>query len=103
MIYILQHLKDKYPAINKVNVFSDGASSQFKQRYLFSNLYIWQQKFHIDISWNFYATSHGKGVVDGLGGTVKRAVWRHVRSCRAHVTNASLFYDVAKERNQNVM
>jgi len=39
--YLIRFLKDKYPAIKKINVFfSDGASSQFKQRFLFSNLYL---------------------------------------------------------------
>ena len=27
------------------------------------------------MSWHFFATSHGKGVVDGIGGVVKRLVW----------------------------
>ncbi|CAF1449742.1 unnamed protein product, partial [Didymodactylos carnosus] len=32
-------------------------------------------EYKIALSWSFFATSHGKGVVDGLGGTVKRLVW----------------------------
>ena len=40
------------------------------------------------VIWNFFATPHGKGVVDGLGGTVKRAEWRHVRSGKVHMTTA---------------
>ena len=26
--------------------------------------------------WNFFATSHGKGACDGIGGTVKRAAYQ---------------------------
>ena len=37
----------------------------------------------LKIRWNFFATSHGKGVVDGIGGTLKRTVWRHVKAERA--------------------
>ena len=48
------------------------------------------------------ATSHGKGVVDGLGGTVKRSVWRYVRSSRGNAGTPILFYQVAKERNPEV-
>ena len=44
--------------------FSDGATSQFKQRYLFSNLHSWEMEHDIELSWNFFATSHGKGVVE---------------------------------------
>ena len=43
---------------------------------------------HLKLTWNFFAISHEKGVVDGLGGTVKRAVWRHVRSGQVHRTTA---------------
>ena len=45
---------------------------------------------------NFFATSHGKGVVDGIGGTVKRVVWSLVRSDQARITNAKEFADVAQ-------
>ena len=84
---LFNHLKQKYPCIEQLDVFTDGASSQFKQRFLFSNLYAWEQEHGFKIKWYYFATSHGKGVVDGIGGTVKRAVWRHVRSGHAHVSN----------------
>ena len=32
----------------------------------------------MDLNWHFLATSHGKGVVDALGGTAKRLVYRAV-------------------------
>lgn len=102
MDYIFKNLLEKYPQIKKINVFSDGPSSQFKQRFLFSNLYTWEEKHKVNVIWNFFATSHGKGVVDGLGGTVKRSVWRHVRSEQAHITNPQEYAVVAKERNPNI-
>ena len=43
------------------------------------------------------ATSHGKGVVDGIGGTVKRAVWRHIRSERSHITTPQVYSALAKQ------
>ena len=70
-----------------VHIFSDGAASQFKQRYLFSNLHKWETKFGVVLKWHFFATSHGKGVVDGLGGTAKRVVWDRIRAGTV-VTNA---------------
>ena len=68
---IFQSLWAKFPSIKTVNVFSDGPTSQFKQRFLFSNLHYWEQDHDISIRWNFFATSHEKSVVDGIGGTVK--------------------------------
>ena len=41
-------------------------------------------------------------MVDGLGGTVKRAVWRHVRSGHAHVSNPEEYAAVAQQRNPNI-
>lgn len=52
-----------------------------------------------DLKWNFFATSHGKGVVDGLGGTVKRSVWRYVRSGKGNAATLMSFYKTAVERN----
>ena len=60
MEYIMKHLREKFPSIKVLNVFSDGAGSQFKQRFLFSNLYYWEQDHHLKLPWNFFATSHGK-------------------------------------------
>lgn len=98
MQYIFNHLKTECPDMKVINIFSDGASSQFKQKYLFSNLYAWEQEHDLMIIWNFFATSHGKGVVDGIGGTVKRAVLRHARSDQAHVTNAEEYAAIACQR-----
>ena len=39
--------------------------------------------------------------MDGLGGSVKRSVWRHIRSGQAHITTAKQYTSVAKERNPN--
>ena len=74
MQHVLHSLKVKFSTISSINIFSDGPTSQFKQRFLFSNLHYWEQAHEISIKWNFFATSHGKGVVDGIGGTVKRTV-----------------------------
>ena len=76
MSVLFRKLLEKYPSIEAINVFSDGAESQFKQQYLFSNLYGWEKEFSVCLTWNFFATSHGKGAVDGIGGTVKQNVWR---------------------------
>lgn len=72
MSYIFTTLKNKFTNVSHTNVFSDGASSQFKQRFLFSNFNRWKEDFGVNLRWSFFATSHGKGAVDGLGRTVKR-------------------------------
>lgn len=96
--YLLRYLKKEHSSIKSVQVFSDGPSSQFKQRYLFSNLFLFEQHHNIKLTWNFFATSHGKGVVDGIGGTVKRAVWRHMKTGKKTVVNTPKEYaDIASK------
>ena len=34
----------------------------------------WEKQFLYKIQWHFFATSHGQGVVDGTGGSVKGSV-----------------------------
>ena len=102
MNYILKYLRDRSEILKVLNVFSDGAGSQFKQKYLFSNLHAWEREYDIKLKWNFFATSHGKGVVDGIGGTIKRAVWRQVKTGHAHITTAEQYAKVAEERNPNI-
>lgn len=102
MEWIFGHLTSKFIGIKSITIFSDGAASQFKQKYLFANLYLWENQFDIKLTWNFFATSHGKGAVDGIGGTVKRSVWRHIKAGHQLVTTASEYADVAKARNPNI-
>ena len=91
-----------YSSIKLINVFSDGASSQFKQRHLFSNFYEWEKEFSINLIWNFFATSHGKGAVDGIGGTIKRSVWRQVKANSLPPHNTKSYAEIAKDRNPNI-
>ena len=44
---------------------------------------------------------HGKGVVDGIGGTVKRSVWR-AHLAGEIITDATQFYEVATEKCKNI-
>ena len=99
MSTIFSILREKYPDFDQINIFSDGPSSQFKQRFLFSNLHLWEEMFNCEMRWNFFATSHGKGIIDGLGGTVKRSVWRYVRSGKGFATTPQMFYELAVQRN----
>ena len=41
-----------------------------------------EDDFEVKAEWNFFATSHGKSVCDGIGGTIKRAVAKN--SVRPH-------------------
>ena len=79
--------------IKHLHMVTDGAASQFKNRFTLSNIsrphLIHQNLEAVDSS--FCATAHGKGPVDGVGGTVKRAVWRRILQKQALVNTAEDF------------
>ena len=87
----------KYPDLNTISFFSDGAASQFKQRYLFENLTYFEEDYGISATWNFFATSHGKGTVDGIGGHVKRLVFTACKT-GSHISGAESFATEACKR-----
>ncbi|CAF1047601.1 unnamed protein product [Didymodactylos carnosus] len=96
---ILNHLKTLLRNLKGINFFSDGAASQFKQRYHFRNLVSLASEYKISMHWCFFATSHGKGTVDAIGGVVKRVVWSAVlggEACRS----AADFVRIAKKKNR---
>ena len=64
--------------IETVFILSDGCASQFRSRYVFSLLT--HMRPYINIEWHYNEAHHGKGPMDGIGGTVKNLVYRRVLS-----------------------
>lgn len=62
--------------IKKIIYFSDGSGAQYKNKYNFVNLIEHENEFGVKAEWNFFATGHGKGACDGIGGTVKRRAYQ---------------------------
>ena len=68
---LINFLKVKFEVL-KITYFSDGCAAQYKNCKNFINLCYHKEDFGIPAEWHFFATSHGKGPCDGVGGTVKR-------------------------------
>ena len=85
MSKVIIPIKQKIGDIQVIHYYSDGAHSQCKNYKSFVNLCYHKIDHGIDAEWHFFATSHGKSVCDGIGGTAKSLA-----------TNASL---KATERN----
>lgn len=50
----------------------------------------------VHVQLNYFATSHGKGAMGGIGGTVKRLVWNAVMSGNSNIVyDAQSFFQVA--------
>ena len=59
---------------------TDGPSSELKNKYMVQLLRIFSHKFHKAFAWKYFATSHGRGPVDGIGGNAKSLVCKKVMS-----------------------
>ena len=55
----------------------------------------------MQLSWHFFATSHGKGVVDGIGESTKRLVYRSILSGQK-CTSAADFISIARSKTNNI-
>ena len=54
------------------------------------------------LTWDFFATSHGKEAVDGIGGTVKQTVWRATRAGSTVPCDAASYTEFAVKRNPSI-
>ena len=87
---LIHHLKSVFGPQNvkKLYYFSDGCAGQYKNCKSFLNLCHHKNDFGIDAEWHFFATSHGKGPSDGVGGTIKREAAKE--SLRRPISNQIL-------------
>ena len=73
---VLESVKSRHPNVRKVHYFTDGAVSQYKNRFNIRNMTMHKEDFGLECEWHFFATCHGKGPCDGIGGTTKRLTAR---------------------------
>ena len=93
-------LLSKPATLKALSIWSDGARSQFKHKYTLAAIAVLESKHDSKITWNFLATSHGKGPVDGIG-AAKHNVWNMVKTPQNQVTNVTSF-TTASETMPNV-
>ena len=102
---MINYLKEKlsFPIL-KVIYFSDGCAEQYKNRINFINFTHHKQDFDIPAEKHFFATSHGKGPYDGIGGTIKRETAYHSikQAYDSQILTARDLFLFAKEKLKNI-
>lgn len=104
---LVPFLKEKFAGLNRtlkrIKYFSDGAASQYKNRTNALNLRMHLKDFGVHAEWHFFASCHGKGPCDGLGGTIKREAAREsLQKVRKEgILNAQQLYDWARVKFQH--
>jgi hypothetical protein len=96
MVYTFQkHLiaffKENVPNISEIYYFSYGAFARYKNNNNSINLCHHNTDFGINAEWHFFATSHGKGACDGVGGTIKCLAARSSLQHHQILTPAQLY------------
>lgn len=88
---ILEELKEK--KIDTIHFFSDGPSSQYrnKENFYFLTTIFTDMGFKC-ATWNFSEASHGKGAPDGVGAAIKR-VADGIVSKGEDITNADILFE----------
>ena len=79
----------------KIYVWSDGCAAQFRSRFVFRLL---TENFFkkAELVWGYNEKSHGKGPIDGVGGTVKNIIFRKVKSGLVTINSPFEFYESVK-------
>lgn len=79
LLPVMKFIKEKSPNTRVMHIYSDGPTSQYRQKKNYFLLNMFTQKINIDYAtWSFTESGHGKGVADGIGGAVKRCLDRQV-------------------------
>ena len=84
----LKMIKEKIPHIKYIHRWSDGCAAQYKGKGSFSLL----ARHNHKVCHNYFESSHGKSVCDGLGATTKNICARAVLTGRAVIANAEDLY-----------
>lgn len=100
--FIHEILKDLPPTAKRIVIYSDNPTSQFKNKFVMSSIIELGKKFGVDIMWSFFCPQHGKGVVDGIGATVKMYVRTRVVNRRVIVNSAEEFFGACQGINVNI-
>ncbi|XP_048001800.1 uncharacterized protein LOC125238480 [Leguminivora glycinivorella] len=70
---IIQFIRSEHRSVDTVHFFSDGPSTQYRQK---QNFYLLCKKIFdygfAASTWSFFEAGHGKGPADGVGGFLKR-------------------------------
>ncbi|CAK1603666.1 unnamed protein product [Parnassius mnemosyne] len=96
---VLQHIKSNYPNIFNIHFFSDGPTTQYRQKknfYLFSDK-VFKYGFTY-YTWSFFEAAHGKGAPDGIGGAIKRTLDAKIAQGK-DIPNAETAFDVLKSED----
>ncbi|CAG9781803.1 unnamed protein product [Diatraea saccharalis] len=95
---ILKSIRSNFADINTVHFYSDGPSTQYRQK---QNFYLMCTRFFdygfVNMTWSFFEAGHGKGPADGIGGFLKRTADKIVANVLFDANKNELLPDLTNE------
>ena len=83
--------------MDKMIVWSDGPSCEFRNQFCTGKLLYEMSQLIGRVSfWKYFAAGHGKGVCDGIGGSLKARVAEHCRGKKSDNVTVQTFEDFFK-------
>ena len=80
------------PEADSIRIWTDEPFIQFRNKFIMASMKMLSHRHNLKFCWNFSATSHGKGPVDGVGGFLKRMASEKVMSRLPIINNAVEFF-----------
>ncbi|XP_052227670.1 uncharacterized protein LOC127842276 [Dreissena polymorpha] len=97
---ILTEIKKTNPKVTKLEIFSDGPVTQYRQK---GNFYLTsirgKELGFRSLNWSFFEASHGKGAPDAIGGAIKRRA-NNALKYGHDITSAKVFIDKLCEESK---
>lgn len=87
--------------LKKVYYWTDGPSSQYRNKTAFYLISNHKEVFGSDADWNYFESGHGKGACDGVGGTAKRMADQSIKQGKVSIQDASDFHHWGQEYHKN--
>ena len=69
---LVADMKKTSPNLSHIHYYTDGPTSQYRNKTIFYIVSNHMNLFSVVASWNYFEAGHGKGPCDGVGGTVKK-------------------------------
>ena len=98
---ILLELRQTNPEISDIHFFSDGPTTQYKNK---QNFFLFSTQLHqmgfTAGSWNFFESGHGKGASDANGGFLKRHADAQL-NCGVDIPDAKELFSILKNAHSH--
>lgn len=89
---LLKEIKAVDPDVECLHYWTDGPTSQYRNKTIFNFVANHESTTGIKAWWNFFEAGHGKGPCDGLGGSTKRMADEAMKSGKVVIQDASDFF-----------